>query len=194
MKLKQESFRERAGGDSGRVERLDEREGLLDDFRRNSGGGGDVRKFGTKESVFIEVTDDFRGRLANGGVGRRKGQLRDKMIREGFGKDFGFQHGLAGVDSGAIRPGGGNGPIRVLTQRILVLLFGVGGFRGFDGREFLLKNRIGLKLRLQEGLQFQGGSLEELERLLDLRGDRGRLTQAGLKGKGHPGILRLGFV
>jgi hypothetical protein len=194
LKLEEESFREGSGGDAGGVERLDQGEGLLDDFRRNPGGGGDVRKFGTKKSVFIEVSDDFRGGLSNGGVGRRKGQLRDKMIREGFGKDFGFEEGLAGVESGTIRPGGGDGPIQVLAQRIFVLLFGVGGFGGFDGGEFLLKNRIGLKFRVQKGLQFQSGSLEELERLLDLGGDRGRLTQAGLKGKGHQGILRLGFV
>jgi len=115
------------------------------------------------------------------------------MIREGFGKDFGFEECLAGVDSGAIRPGGGDRPIQILTQRIFIILFGVGGFRGLDGK-FLLKNRIGLKFRLQEGLQFQGGRLEELERLLDLGRDRGRLPQAGLKGKGHLGILRLGFV
>jgi len=194
LKLKKESFGERAGGDSGRVERLDEREGLLDDFRRNSGGGGDVRKFGTKESIFIEVADDFRGGLANGGGGRGKGELRDKMIREGFGKDFGFEEGLAGVESGTIRPGRGDGPIQVLAQWIFVLLFGVGCFGGFHRREFLLKNGIGLKFRLQEGLQFHGGSLEELERLLDLGGDRGRLAEARLKGKGHLGILRLGFV
>jgi len=173
---------------------LDEGEGLLDDFDGNPGGRGDVREFGAKESVFIEVTDDFRGGISNSGVGRRKGELRDKVIREGFGKDFGFEQGLAGVEARAIRSGGGDGPIQVLAQRIFVLLFGVGGFRGLDGGEFLLKNGIGLKFRLQEGLQFQSGSLEELERLLDLRGDRGRLTQAGLKGKGHLGILRLGFV
>ena len=152
LKLKEESFGERAGGDAGGMERLDEGEGLLDNFRRNPGGRGNVRKFGAKESVFIEVADDFRGGLSNGGGGRRKGQLRDKMIREGFGKDFGFEQGLAGVESGAIRPGCGDGPIQVLAQRIFVLLFGVGCFRGFDGGEFLLKNRIGLKFRLQEGL------------------------------------------
>ena len=101
---------------------------------------------------------------------------------------------MAGVESGAIWPGGGNGPIQVLTQRIFVLQFGFGGVGGLDGGEFLLKNGVGLKFRLQEGLQFQSGSLQELERLLDLGGDRGRLTQAGLKGKGHLGILRLGFV
>jgi len=133
---------------------LDEGEGLLDDFDGNPGGRGDVREFGTKESVFIEVTDDFRGGISNSGVGRRKGELRDKVIREGFGKDFGFEQGLAGVEARAIRPGGGDGPIQVLAQRIFVLLFGVGGFGGFAGGEFLLKNGVGLKFRLQEGLQF----------------------------------------
>jgi len=87
----------------------------LDDFRSYPGGGGDVREFGTKKTVFIEIADDFRGGLSNGGGGRRKGQLRYKMIREGFGKDFGFEEGLAGVEPGAIRPGGGDGPIQVLA-------------------------------------------------------------------------------
>ena len=193
MKLEEKSLGEGTGGDAGRVEGLDQGQGLADLGRRGMAGDADLRKVGAEKTVLVQVADNLGGSGTDDRIDLREGELGREVIGQGFRQDFGFEEGLAGIEAGAIGTGGCDGPIGIAGGKVgLVLILG-GGFRRVDRTELLFQDGIGLKFRLKEVLKFQRGGLQKLEGLLDLGRDRNGLPQAGLKGQGHGGIFRLGF-
>ena len=88
---------------------------------------------------------------------------------------------MAGIEAGAVWGGRVDGPIGVLAEEIGIVVL-VGGFFGdFCENRFFLEDGIGLEFSLEKGLEFEGGGLQELKRLLDLGGDSGGLAKAGLE-------------
>lgn len=191
--LEEEGFGKGAGGDAGGMKRLDEGEGLFDEGKRGVGGGDDFGKLSLEEAVFIQISNNFRGGGVERRIGAREGKLRGEVIREGLGQNPGFEKGLAGVEAGAIRAGGGDGPIRVTGREAAVVIFLGGELGRFRGAEFFLEDGVGLQLGLEKILQFEGGGLQELQGLLDLGRNRDGLAQAGLKGQRHGGYLDWAF-
>jgi hypothetical protein len=88
---------------------------------------------------------------------------------------------LAGIEAGAVWGCGVDGPIGVLAQEIGIVVLVAGIFGDFCEERFFFEDGIGLKFGLEKGLEFEGGGLQELERLLDLGGDSGGLAKAGLE-------------
>ena len=109
--------------------------------------------------------------------------MRSEVFGKGFGADGGFEDGLLGIELGSVGAGGGDGPVGIGGGDFVFP--GVGGLEELGGGGLLLEDGVGLELRLEESLEFQGGGLEKLEGVLDLGGDGGGLAQAGLQGNGH---------
>ena len=152
--LEKQSFGKVAGGHAGRVERLDQSQGLRGDLERDFGGGGNLGQFRTQKTVLIQIANhllrpgaDFRSR-------RGKGELRMEVVREGFGKNPGFEERLSRVKAGLMGEGGGSGPVGIPRIRVRIVL-GVGGllrFRGVQRRGFFFQDGVGLQFRLEEVL------------------------------------------
>jgi len=88
---------------------------------------------------------------------------------------------LTGIEAGAVWGGGVDGPIGVLAEEIGIVVLFVGVFGDFCEERFFFEDGIGLKFGLEKGLEFEGGGLQKLKRLLDLGGDGGGLAKAGLE-------------
>jgi len=88
---------------------------------------------------------------------------------------------LAGIETGAVWGRGVDGPIGVLAEEIRIVVLIGGIFGDFCEERLFFEDGIGLKFGLEKSLEFEGGGLQELKRLLDLGGDSGGLAKAGLK-------------
>jgi hypothetical protein len=58
-----------------------------------------------------------------------------------------------------------------LAEEIGIVVLVGGIFGDFCEERFFFENGIGLEFGLKESLEFERGSLQELKRVLDLRGD-----------------------
>ena len=88
---------------------------------------------------------------------------------------------MAGIEAGTIGGGRADGPIGILAEEIGIVVLVGGIFGDFCEERFFFEYGIGLELGLEKGLEFEGGGLQELQRLLDLGGDSGGLAKAGLE-------------
>jgi hypothetical protein len=88
---------------------------------------------------------------------------------------------LAGIEAGAVWGCGVDGPIGVLVKEVGIVVLVSGVFGDFCEKKFFLEDGIGLEFGLEKGLEFEGGGLQELQRLLDLWGNSGGLAKAGLE-------------
>jgi hypothetical protein len=130
----------------------------------------------------------------DGWVDLGEGELGGEMIGKRFGKDSGFEKGLARIKPRAIDSGGGDGPIGVAVGEVRFLFFLHRNLYGFGGAKLLFEDGVGLEFSLEKILEFEGGGLEKLKGLLDLGRDRERLSEARLERQRHRGIFRLGFL
>ncbi len=88
---------------------------------------------------------------------------------------------MAGIKAGAVWGCGVDGPIGVLAEEIGIVVLVGGIFGDFCEKRFFFEDGISLEFGLKKGLEFEGGGLQELKRLLDLGGDSGGLAKAGLE-------------
>ena len=123
-----------------------------------------------------------------------EGELGGEMVGKGFGKDSGFEEGLARIEPRAIDSGAGDGPIGVAVGEVRVFFFLQRSLDRFGGAKLLFEDGVGLEFGLEKILELEGGGLQKLKGLLDLGRDRDRLSKAGLERQRHGGIFRLGFL
>jgi len=75
LELEKKSFGKSTRGDAWRVKRLDKGEGMFDLRKRGVGCSGNFREVGLKETVFVQVSDNFGSCGVGGGVGLGEGEL-----------------------------------------------------------------------------------------------------------------------
>src|SRR5205807_10089185 len=83
LDLKQQAFPDILGAYSGRIERLNYAQTLLNLFWRVVPGFGDFLQCGGEIAILVKVTDDILGGVTHGFRHDQHAQLRMKMVAEG---------------------------------------------------------------------------------------------------------------
>ena len=195
LELDQQALLDRASGHAGRVERLHQREDLLDLFHRRLAALGDLGHLRPQVAVLVEIADDLVADAAHqrilGGeaqllvevVGERVDGAHDVLERQLLAILLGDQGALLVVvehDRGQVerqvvglalgRGGGGVDRRRLGRGRRGRRLRGGGRFRrvvGLGGD--FLQQRILQQLLLHDFLQLERGELQQLDGLLQQR-------------------------
>jgi hypothetical protein len=181
IKLDEQALAQVARRHSHGIEALDERQGFLRDVVLHPRRLRHLDQRHLQEPGVVQVADDLLARAHRLLAGGREGQLPHQVIGQVGRLDLRIEEELAPLGRLGIVGRGGGGTLRKILAPLLVLLaqlleflveLVVVGRLGLDLLGALLQHGIDLDLLLDERLQLHRRRLQELQRLLHLRGKR----------------------